>query len=190
MMDILILVFEFFKIGLFSIGGGLATLPFLYRLADKYPWFSVHQIPDMIAISESTPGPLGVNMATYTGFQHSGVIGSICATAGLIFPSVVIIIIISRMLEKFRSNKYVNYAFYGLRPAVMGLIGAAGFGVLIGALFHSATFEELRLANISSQIGIEECILFAALLFATNKWKKHPIFYIVLSAVVGIVFAL
>ena len=190
MMGILILVFEFFKIGLFSVGGGLATLPFLYRLADKYPWFSVSQIPDMIAISESTPGPLGVNMATYTGFQHSGVIGSICATAGLIFPSVVIIIIISRMLEKFRSNKYVNYAFYGLRPAVMGLIGAAGFGVLIGALFHSATFEELRLANIGSLIGIEECILFAALLFATNKWKKHPIFYIVLSAVVGIVFAL
>ena len=97
MMDILILIFEFFKIGLFSVGGGLATLPFLYRLADKYPWFSMSQIPDMIAISESTPGPLGVNMATYTGFQHSGVIGSICATVGLIFPSVVIIIIISKI---------------------------------------------------------------------------------------------
>ena len=190
MMDILILIFEFFKIGLFSVGGGLATLPFLYRLADKYPWFSVGQIPDMIAISESTPGPLGVNMATYTGFQHSGVIGSICATAGLIFPSVVIIILISKVLDRFRSNKYVEYAFYGLCPAVMGLIAAAGFGVLVGALFHSATIAELTLANLGSMIGVEECILFAALLFATNKWKKHPIFYIVLSAVVGIVFAL
>ena len=190
MMDILILMWEFFKIGLFSVGGGLATLPFLYRLADKYPWFSVSQIPDMIAISESTPGPLGVNMATYTGFQHSAFLGSICATAGLIFPSVVIIIIISRMLDKFRDNKYVNYAFYGLRPAVMGLISAAGFGVLIGALFHSAKLEDLHFDNISSMIGIEECILFAALLFATNKWKKHPIFYIVLSAAAGIVFAL
>ena len=189
-MQLLILFLEFFKIGLFSVGGGLATLPFLYDLADKYPWFSVSQIPDMIAISESTPGPLGVNMATYTGFQHSGALGSICATAGLIFPSVVIIILISKMLEKFRSNKYVNYAFYGLRPAVMGLIAAAGFGVLVGALFHSATLEELSLANIGSMIGVEECILFGALLFATNKWKKHPIFYIVLSAVVGIVFAL
>ena len=147
MTGIFTLIFEFFKIGLFSVGGGLATLPFLYRLADKYPWFSVDQIPDMIAISESTPGPLGVNMATYTGFQHSGVLGSICATVGLIFPSVVIIIIVSRMLDKFRSNKYVNYAFYGLRPAVMGLIGAAGFGVLIGALFHSATLEELSFGN-------------------------------------------
>ena len=190
MMDILILVFEFFKIGLFSVGGGLATLPFLYRLADKYPWFSTSQIPDMIAISESTPGPLGVNMATYTGFQHSGVIGSICATVGLIFPSVVIIILVSKVLEKFRSNKYVNHAFYGLRPAVMGLIGAAGFSVLVGALFHSAKPEDLNFGNIGSMIGIEECILFVVLLFATNKWKKHPIFYIVLSAVVGIIFAL
>ena len=190
MMDILILIFEFFKIGLFSVGGGLATLPFLYRLADKYPWFSTSQIPDMIAISESTPGPLGVNMATYTGFQHSGVIGSICATVGLIFPSVVIIILVSKVLEKFRSNKYVNHAFYGLRPAVMGLIAAAGFGVLIGALFHSAKPEDLNLGNIGSMVGIEECILFVVLLFATNKWKKHPIFYIVLSAVVGIIFAL
>ena len=120
MMSLLILIFEFFKIGLFSIGGGLATLPFLYRLADKYPWFSAKQIPDMIAVSESTPGPLGINMATYTGFQHSGVIGSIAATFGLVLPSVIIIILISKVLEKFRSNKYVEYAFYGLRPAVLG----------------------------------------------------------------------
>ena len=190
MMDLFVLFFEFFKIGLFSVGGGLATLPFLYRLADKYPWFSIDQIPDMIAISESTPGPLGVNMATYTGFQHSGVLGSICATAGLILPSVIIIIMVSKVLEKFRSNKYVNYAFYGLRPAVMGLIGAAGFSVLIGALFHSATLEKLNVANMGSMIGMEECILFAVLLFATNKWKKHPIFYIVLSAAAGIFFAL
>lgn len=189
-MRLLVLIFEFFKIGLFSVGGGLATLPFLYRLAEKYPWFSTAQIPDMIAISESTPGPLGVNMATYAGFQHSGVIGSICATAGLVFPSVVIIILVSKVLEKFRSNKYVEYAFYGLRPAVMGLIGAAGFSVLIGALFHSATLDELHLENMLSMIGIEECVLFLLLLFATNKWKKHPVFYIALSALAGIAFAL
>lgn len=190
MSSLLTLIFEFFKIGLFSIGGGLATLPFLYRLADQYPWFSAAQIPDMIAISESTPGPLGVNMATYTGFQHSGALGSICATAGLIFPSVVIIIWISKFLEKFRENRYVEYAFYALRPAVMGLIGAAGFGVLIGALFHGAALDDLQLAALGSQIGIEECIFFVLLLFATNKWKKHPIFYIAVSAAVGILFAL
>ena len=117
MNGLLLLFIEFFKIGLFSVGGGMATLPFLYRLADKYTWFSVNQIPDMIAISESTPGPLGVNMATYTGFQFGGALGSVCATLGLIFPSVVIIVIISKFLEKFRNNKYVEYAFYGLRPA-------------------------------------------------------------------------
>ena len=185
-----VLIYEFFKIGLFSVGGGLATLPFLYRLAEKYPWFSVDQIPDMIAISESTPGPLGVNMATYTGFQHSGVIGGILATAGLVAPSVIIIILVSKVLEKFRSNPYVERAFYGLRPAVLGLIASAGFGVLIGALFHSATLEELQLSALGSQIGIPECILFAVLLFATNHWKKHPVFYIVLGAAVGILLAL
>ena len=190
MSSLLLLIYEFCKIGLFSIGGGLATLPFLYRLADKYPWFSASQIPDMIAISESTPGPLGVNMATYTGFQHSGVIGGICATAGLIFPSVVIIIWVSKFLEKFRENPYVEYAFYGLRPAVLGLIAAAGFGVFIGALFHSAQLQELHLATLGSQFGIEEGILFVILLIATNRWKKHPIFYILLSAAVGIALAL
>lgn len=190
MTDFLILIFEFFKIGLFSVGGGLATLPFLYRLADKYPWFSVDQIPNMIAISESTPGPLGVNMATYTGFQHSAVPGSICATAGLIFPSVVIIIWVSKFLEKFRKNKYVEYAFYALRPAVTGLIAAAGFGVLVASLFHSAAPEELQLSNVMEKIGIAECILFGLLLFATNKWKKHPVFYIVLSAAAGILLQL
>ncbi len=190
MKSLLTLIFEFFKIGLFSVGGGLATLPFLYRLANKYPWFSLNQIPDMIAISESTPGPLGVNMATYVGFRHSGLIGGVCATAGLIFPSVVIIILISKFLDKFRTNKYVEYAFYALRPAVMGLIAAAGFGVLIGALFHSASLEELRLDTLGSMFGIEEGILFVVLLFATNKWKKHPVFYILLSAAAGILLAL
>lgn len=184
--NLLVLIFEFFKIGLFSVGGGLATLPFLYRLADKYPWFSADQIPNMIAISESTPGPLGVNMATYTGFQHSGMLGSICATAGLIFPSVVVIIWVSKFLEKFRRNKYVEYAFYALRPAVTGLIAAAGFGVLIASLFHSAKLEDLNASNFMTLLGVEECILFVVLLFAANKWKKHPIFYIVLSAAVGI----
>lgn len=187
---VLILIFEFFKIGLFSVGGGLATLPFLYGLAERYPWFSTEQIPNMIAISESTPGPLGVNMATYAGFQHSGVLGSVCATAGLIFPSVVIIIGVSKFLEKFRKNKYIEYAFYALRPVVTGLIAAAGFGVLVASLFHCAPLEELQVSDFMEKIGVAECILFGTLLFATNKWKKHPIFYIALSAAAGILLRL
>lgn len=189
MNGLLLLIFEFFKIGLFSVGGGMATLPFLYRLADKYPWFSISQIPDMIAISESTPGPLGVNMATYAGYQYAGAIGSVCATLGLIFPSVVIILVVSKFLEKFRNNKYVEYAFYGLRPAVTGLIASAGAGVLVGALFHSAKLQELQLSTLGSMVGVKECILFVVMLFATNKWKKHPVFYILIGAAVGIALA-
>ena len=98
-MQLLILFLEFFKIGLFSVGGGLATLPFLYDLADKYPWLSASQIPDMIAISESTPGPLGVNMATYAGFHCAGPLGSVIATAGLVTPSVIVIIIVYKFLD-------------------------------------------------------------------------------------------
>ena len=116
-MIFLQLFWEFFKTGLFAVGGGLATLPFLYRLADKYPWFSAKQIPDMIAVSESTPGPLGINMATYTGFQHSGVIGSIAATFGLVLPSVIIIIlilliIIARLWKKSLTGLYDDFIKY------------------------------------------------------------------------------
>ena len=121
------LFFEFFKAGLFAVGGGLATLPFLYDMAEKTGWFTAETVMDMIAISESTPGPIGVNMATYAGFTTAGVLGSVCATVGLVFPSVIIIIFVYKMLEKFKGSKLVNDVFYGLRPAVAGLVGAAGF---------------------------------------------------------------
>ena len=188
MNGLLLLFIEFFKIGLFSVGGGMATLPFLYRLADKYTWFSVNQIPDMIAISESTPGPLGVNMATYTGFQFGGALGSVCATLGLIFPSVVIIVIISKFLEKFRNNKYVEYAFYGLRPASTGLIAAAGLSVVVSNLFFFEGFLSLEIINWKGWI------LAVVLWVLTNKIKRtkglHPILFILASAVVGVAFSM
>ena len=140
-MQLLILFLEFFKIGLFSVGGGLATLPFLYDLADKYPWLSAAQIPDMIAISESTPGPLGVNMATYVGFQCGGVLGGVIATAGLVTPSVIVIIIVYKFLERFRKSTLVENAFYGLRPIVVGLIASAGFGVIVLSLFNKEAWS-------------------------------------------------
>jgi len=185
----LLLFFEFFKIGLFSVGGGLATLPFLYKLADKYDWFTHGMIADMVAISESTPGPLGVNMATYTGYQFGGPLGSIIATVGLVFPSVVIIIMISKFLQRFRKNSYVEDVFYMIRPAVTGLIGAAGFSVIISALFHMKRITELSMENFFGLLRIKECILFAVMLILTNKYKKHPVLYIAIGAVVGIIFA-
>ena len=122
------LFLEFFKIGLFAVGGGMVAIPFLYELTNKYDWFTKEVLGDMIAISESTPGPVGVNMATYAGINASGVLGGIIATLGLVFPSVVIIILVSKILEKFKSNKYVANAFSGIRPGTTGMIASAGIG--------------------------------------------------------------
>lgn len=184
-----ILFYEFFKIGLFSVGGGLATLPFLYKLADKYDWFQTGMIADMVAISESTPGPMGVNMASFTGFQFGGVLGGVVATIGLVLPSVVVIVIISKFLEKFRNNPHVEDVFYLLRPAVTGLIGAAGFSVALTALLDVNKITDISWGNFFSLIRIRECILFAVMLFLTNKFKKHPVIYIAMGAVIGIIFA-
>lgn len=189
MNGLITLFIEFFKIGLFSIGGGLATLPFLYKLADKYAWFDYAKIADMVAISESTPGPLGVNMATYTGFQSSGVLGSIVATVGLVMPSVIIIIWVSKFLEKFRQNKHVDDVFYILRPAVTGLIAAAGFGVVVSAIFHPELLQGFTMENIMAFVGLKEAILFIVMLFLTNKFKRHPIVYIASAGAIGILFA-
>lgn len=184
--ELLLLFYEFFKIGLFSVGGGLATLPFLYDLADKYDWFTRAMVADMVAVSESTPGPLGVNMATYTGFQNVGILGGLVSTIGLVFPSVVVIIIISQFLKKFRNNEYVEKVFVTIRPTVTGMIAAAGFGVIAHSLFRPEILQSG--GSLIQFFGIKECILFILLFIATNKIKKHPIFYIVIAAVVGILF--
>ena len=133
-MMLLRLFWEFFKIGLFAVGGGMATIPFLYDLSDRTGWFTYTQLADMIAISESTPGPIGVNMATYVGYEMSGVLGSISTTLGFVAPSIIIIVIVSIFLQKFRNNRYVESAFYGLRPASSGLIASAALSVAIVAL--------------------------------------------------------
>ena len=134
------LFWEFFQIGLFAVGGGMATLPFLRALAEKTGWFTTALITDMIAISEATPGPIGINMATYVGYQVAGVLGGIMATLGTILPAMIIVTIVSRYLEKFRGNPMVDRAFYGLRPAVTGLIAAAGFDVMKVSLLNDGPF--------------------------------------------------
>ncbi|MGI5959974.1 MAG: chromate transporter [Massiliimalia sp.] len=187
-MTYLLLFVEFFKTGLFAIGGGLATLPFLYDLADKYPWFDRSMLADMIAVSESTPGPIGVNMATYAGFHAGGILGGIIATVGLVTPSVIVIVIVAKFLQKFSDNKYVNHAFYGLRPVVTALIAAACFEILKITVFTFDTF--LSTNQILDLINWKNTVLFAVLLFAVLKWKKHPIIYIAAGAVCGMIFQL
>ncbi len=190
-MILLQLFWEFFKTGLFAVGGGMATLPFLYAISEKTGWYSSAQLADMIAVSESTPGPIGVNMATYVGFHLAGVAGSVVATVGLITPSVIIILLIARALQKFRENQYVDAAFYGLRPCSIGLIAAAGLLVVKITLFDLDAFRIS--GSLMNLFQWKQIILAAVLLVLTRAVKQtkklHPIVFIALSAVVGIVFS-
>lgn len=177
-MILLELFFAFFKVGLFAIGGGLATLPFLYELTEKYDWITVSDISNLVAISESTPGALGINMATYVGFLQSGVAGAVIASLGLVVPSIIIIIIIAKFLNKFRDSNIVKDVFYGLRAASTALIAVAGLGVARLAFFGA------KMTDFFWQGAILAVVLF----FATKKLKWHPIVFIAISAIIGIIF--
>ena len=177
---------RFFFVGLFAIGGGLATVPFLQSMGEVTGWFTQSDIADMIAISESTPGPIGVNMATYVGFHSFGIIGSLVGPLSLVFPSVVIIVIISKILNKFKESKMVQDVFYGLRPASTGLIIAAGLGVAKIALLHLDNFLDTK--NILNLFNYKAIILAAVIYFIMKKKDFHPILMVVFAAVIGIVF--
>ncbi|MBR2528790.1 MAG: chromate transporter [Blautia sp.] len=184
-MIFLQLIFQFFKTGLFSVGGGLATLPFLYEMSDRTGWFSHADIADMIAISESTPGAIGINMSTYAGYRTAGVAGGICATLGLALPCVIIILIIARFLDSFRHNPYVEGAFYGLRPASIAMITAAGINVAKVALVNLPAFAASH--QISDLFLWKAIILGVVIFIAQKKLKWHPIFFILVSGVIGVV---
>ena len=189
MMIYLQLFYEFFKAGLFAIGGGMATLPFLYDMSDKMGWFTYADLANMVAISESTPGLIGINMATYVGYTLRGVPGAVTATVGLITPSIIIILIIAKFLQAFKDSPLVDAAFYGLRPASTGLIAAAGLSVLALVLVNPGVSEG---AGILELINIKSILLIAVLYYFTAVCKKtkglHPVCFIAASAVVGIVF--
>lgn len=186
------LFWDFFKVGLFSVGGGLATLPFLYSLGAKTGWFSTADVANMLAVSESTPGPIGVNMATYAGFDCAGVLGGVVATLGLVTPSVIVIVLIAMALQAFRTNKYVDAAFYTLHPASTGLIAAAGWSVFALVLVNLDAYRaSYQLADL---LQWKNLILFAVIWVLTNLVKPlkklHPVVFLALAAVVGIVFRL
>ena len=176
------LCIEFFKIGLFAVGGGLATVPFLFDLIDKYHWFTKDMLANMIAVSESTPGAMGVNMATYVGFHTTGsIIGAIITTLSLVAPSIIIITIIAHYLQKFKANPFVQYAFYGIRPVVCALIASVGLNLFITTIFQ----------NHFSTFNLIPFLLFVILFFLSNRFKKlHPIFIIIISATLGILLCL
>lgn len=172
-MIYLTLFYEFFKIGLFAIGGGAVTIPFLFDLSEKYGWFSTAQLADMIAVAESTPGPIGVNMATFAGVQTAGILGGITATFGLVLPSVIIIILIAKLLTKFACNPHVHTLLTSIRPGVLALIIFAGFQI-----------GRISITNLTA------LMVFFSILTASRFYKKSPIFYILLSAGIGIILRL
>ena len=176
-MIFLQLYWEFFKTGLFALGGGMATVPFLFDIGARTGWFTASELANMIAISESTPGPIGVNMATYVGFRSAGVLGGIVATIGLVTPSVIIILIVAKILSRFRNNPIVDTVFKYLRPAVIGLI-----------MFALWQLVPLTFLGADRNILILPVLAFAVLLFCLLKFKKvHPIVWIGVGAVFGII---
>lgn len=197
-MSVLVQLFwEFFKTGLFAIGGGMATLPFLKNIGETTGWYTYSDLMNMLAVSESTPGPIGINMATYVGYTVKGIPGAIIATLGEVAPSIIVILAIAMMLKNFRDNKYVNMAFYGLRPASTGLIGASCASVILEVLTCIRVASAGGLVKTvettgGSFLNLRGVVLAVVLLVLTN-WVKpvkdwHPIVFIAISAVVGVVF--
>ena len=184
------LFWEFFKTGLFAVGGGMATLPFLYDISNKTGWFTHAQLADMVAVSESTPGPIGVNMASYVGFVTGGVGGAVVATLGLIAPSILIVLIIAAFLKAFRDSKYVDGAFYGLRPASTALIASALVTVAKVAFFSSQNFGDLTavLHGVEWKAGVLAAVLLLLTRYVPRVKSWHPIVFIGLSAAVGVIF--
>lgn len=191
-MTFLLLFYEFFKVGLFSVGGGLATIPFLRRIAERYPWFTVEELSDMIAVSESTPGPVGINMATYAGYRAGfsyggvpfGILGGIVATLGILCPAIVVICLVSRALTRFRDSALLKSAFYGIRPAVAGLIGGAMVTVYQSALFRTSP-------DGASTPFAPALVIFAVLTALYFRFNRlHPVLFIAAGAAVGILLRL
>jgi chromate transporter len=183
-VKLLYLFAVFFRIDLFAIGGGLATLPFLFELADNSDWLTRESIGNMLAIAQSAPGAIGVNLAAFTGFTYSGVGGGLAAALGLVMPSIIIIIIVARMLEAFRENRIVKILFTAFRPAAAGLLSSAGLGVIVLSLWNAAAprwYEFLRW---------KEFLLFGLVFFLVVKFKKHPALYIAAAGAAGVIFKL
>ena len=195
----LLLIYEFFKTGLFSIGGGLATVPFLREIAERYTWFTLDMLSDMIAVSESTPGAIGINMATYAGFSAgysvgglpTGILGGIIATLSLAAPSIIIILLVAKVYQKFKSNPLVANAFYTIRPAVTGMIAAVAVTLTASALLSGSFTWVVR--DLIGLVSVKAVILFAVIagaMFNKKLKKLHPIVFIVFAGICGAVFSM
>lgn len=164
------LFLQFFHIGVFSFGGGYATLPFLYDIAEKYHWYTTRQLTDMLAISSITPGPVGVNVATFAGFATSGILGALIATTAIILPSYIIVTIVFKILDKFKTNSYIKGAIKALKPAGCALLSAVGIKLLF-----------------TSNLHLLGTILLAIFILTSFRKKLDPLFYLTVSAAAGFI---
>ena len=184
-MKLLYLFVTFFRIGLFAIGGGLATLPYLFELADKSDgWLTRQMIGDMLAVAQSSPGAVGVNLSAYTGIRYAGIPGAFSSALGLIAPSIVIIVIVAKTLKAFKENAVVKSFLAGFKPAATALISVAGLGAISLSLWNSAALSWLE------YVRWKETLIFLAFFLLIFKFKKHPIVYIIGAGIVGVVLKL
>ena len=178
----------------------MATVPFIQNMGASFDWFTPAQLADIIAVAESTPGAFGVNMATHVGYSvglaHGGaplwgVLGGLIASLGLITPSIIVILIVARVLEKFRKNRYVEAAFYGLRPASVGMIAAAGLSIVLMSFCGISS-----VLDIDANVAVDwRHLVLAAIILVATRWipkvkKLHAIWFILFSAVAGVIFGL
>lgn len=189
MIIYLLLFMEFAKIGLFSLGGGYATLPFLYHMSEQYHWFSSVELTQMLALSSITPGPVGINVATFAGFKTAGILGSIIATNAIMIPSFFIVIFISKMLKKFKDSPCLNSALYALRPATAAMIGAVGVRLFKDAIVRS-NLSGFDFSNILHFIDIKALVLLIVLFITSLKLKRDPLVYLAFGAAAGILLHL
>lgn len=169
----LLLCIEFFKVGLFSLGGGYATLPFLFHIAEKYAWYSSKELTQMLAVSSITPGPVGINIATFAGFKTAGILGSLAATLSVILPSLILVVIVSKLFKKFKSNFYTQAALYALKPATCAMIAAIGV-----RLFKDSI--------MTPEFDTFAFFLFAVMFLVSLRYKKDPLFYLAFAALAGL----
>ena len=180
------LFLTFLEIGAVSFGGGYGMISLIREAVLSNHWLTESELINFIAVSESTPGPLGVNMATYAGYHAYGVLGGVVATLALILPSLIIIILVAKILEKFKENRLVKDTFATLRPCVTAMIAAACWQVMEKALFTVDAF--LVTMNPADLINYKAMCLFILCYWLMRRYKKHPILYIAGAAVCGIVF--
>lgn len=184
-MIYLLLIYEFFKVGLFAVGGGYATLPFLYHISEVYNWYSSKDLVDMLAISSITPGPVGINVATFAGFKTAGILGSLLATSSLILPSFLIVIIISKLLNKFKENFYVQAVLYAIKPAGCALLASVGVQLFKEYILRDA--NNFNIHQLITFVDIKALFLLIALFVMSLKVKKDPLVYLGISAICGII---